>query len=455
VGAIDKYGKPAVVAAARTVLAKWRDRIINGRLSPELHQWQSGHIAQIPHISREIMTLVEEKHLNSMKPVFNLTGTSIHTNLGRSLLPDAAISAMNQVAAHSHALEFDLTSGSRGDRDLHVLDLLIELTGAESATVVNNNAAAVLLVMNTLAKDSEVPISRGELVEIGGSFRIPDIMASAGCVLIEVGTTNRTYVRDYFKAIGDRTTALLKVHTSNYVIQGYSSSVSVPELSELARSARIPLIVDLGSGALVDLKRFGLPTESTVAAVLAQGADIVTFSGDKLLGGPQSGLIVGRRDLLERINANPLKRALRVDKLTMAALRAVLMLYRKPDELPETLPVLRTLLRRSDEIKAVGDQLLPAVQAAIGGMINVTLEPCQSQIGSGALPTELLPSWALCLRPIQSEFEGQGNLMALATSLRQLPIPVLGRLHDGAVFLDLRCLDNGDDLHAQLSLLTG
>src|SRR5690606_1247383 len=354
----------------------------------------------------------------------------------------AAVDALVGVARGPVNLEFDLAAGRRGDRDAVVDDLLTELTGAEAATVVNNNAAAVLLMLRALAVRREVVLSRGELIEIGGSFRMPDIMRHAGVKLVEVGTTNRTHLADYAEAIGPRTALLLKVHTSNYSISGFTASVPVATLAELARERGLPVAVDLGSGSLVDLAAWGLPKEPTVRETIAAGADLVCFSGDKLLGGPQAGLLVGRADLIRKLKRHPLKRALRVDKLTLAALEAVLRLYRAPERLADRLTTLRWLARPESAMRAQAARLQPIVQRAVGSAYDVTHGAMSSQVGSGALPVSELPSHGLIITPGTRR---RGSLRRLEAALRALSRPIIGRIEDGALKLDLRCVEESDE----------
>jgi L-seryl-tRNA(Ser) seleniumtransferase len=427
VGATSRFGRSAVVTAIRQTLAEARA----SRAPPEGSD----------HVAAAALTRLEIAEKPNLRPVFNLTGTVLHTNLGRALWAEAAIEAAQVAMRNAVALEFDLGAGHRGDRDDLVRDLLCELSGAEDATVVNNNAAAVLLALNTLAKGREAIVSRGELIEIGGAFRMPEIMSRAGARLVEVGTTNRTHKKDYVGVLGPKTGLILKVHTSNYRIEGFIKEVSARDLAALAREHKVPLVNDLGSGTLIDLARYGLAHEPTVKEAVSAGADLVTFSGDKLLGGPQAGFIVGRKDLIARIKKNPMKRALRIDKIRLAALEATLRLYRDPDRVAQTLPTLRLLARPEAEIEAAARRLLPIVAAKIRDTFDLAIAPCASQIGSGALPMETLPSFGIAIRSRRAKRGGR-RLLALSTALRGLPVPVVGRIENQALILDLRCLDD-------------
>ncbi|HYM31444.1 MAG TPA: L-seryl-tRNA(Sec) selenium transferase [Candidatus Cybelea sp.] len=438
---IAAHGRTLVLDAVRGELAALRARRGDGDAAID------------SAIASGIETRVLATLTPSLRAVFNLTGTVLHTNLGRAPLPQEAIAAMTAVAASPANLEYDLSKGARGDRDSHLEPLLCRLTGAEAATVVNNNAAAVLLLLNTLAQRKEVIVSRGELIEIGGAFRLPDIMARAGCRLVEVGTTNRTHARDYAAAIGPKTALLLKAHASNYRIEGFTAEVPERDLAAIAHGKNLPFAVDLGSGTLVDLTRFGLPHEPTPAETIANGADLVSFSGDKLLGGPQAGIIVGRRDLVERIKRNPMKRALRVDKLTIAALGAVLGLYLDPDRLATRLPALRLLARNAGEIESLAKRLLPQLSTRLNGVARVEIVPVMSQIGSGSLPVDLLPSFALRCTPVAPKKSRGGAAEKLAAAFRALPIPVIGRIAEGALLLDLRCLEDERGFRAAIAAL--
>ena len=445
---VAEHGHTLAATQARALLDGLRSQALAGTLG-------------LPEVQDDAVQLRLQQRVNAalaprLRAVLNLTGTVIHTNLGRALLADSALQHLLAMMAGPNNLEFDLTTGGRGDRDSIVEELLCQITGAEAATVVNNNAAAVLLTIAALAASHpggrEVIVSRGELVEIGGAFRMPDVMASAGATLVEVGTTNRTHPHDYERAITDRTALLMKVHTSNYAVQGFTAAVDEAELARIARARGLPLASDLGSGSLIDLALYGLPREPLPQEKLAAGCDIVTFSGDKLLGGPQAGLIVGSKTAVARIRTFPMKRALRISKLPLAALEATLRLYLRPERLAQHLPTLRLLTRPAGAIRALAEQLCADVAAAVAPRFAVSVVDLLGQIGSGSLPVERLVSAGLAIAPVVKKGNGRA-LDELATALRGLPLPVIARIADDQLLLDLRCLEETGPFVVQLPAL--
>ncbi len=441
---IDEHGHHLIAQASRELLDSMRVQALRGELaSLALEEAQ---------LQDALRMRIEQRLAPRLRQLLNLTGTVIHTNFGRALLAEEALQRVMGLMASPNNLEYDLESGGRGDRDSVVESLLCSLTGAEAATVVNNNAAAVLLSLAALAGGREAIVSRGELVEIGGAFRMPDVMASAGARMVEVGTTNRTHPHDYEQAISERTAVLMKVHTSNYVVQGFTRSVDESELAPIARRHGVTLVSDLGSGALVDLSAWGLPHEPLVQDKLRAGCDVVTFSGDKLLGGPQAGLIVGRRDAIERIRRFPMKRALRVSKLPLAALEATLMLYLRPERLARDLPTLRLLTRPQESIRAMAVAVHPRMASALAPRFNVEVVDLLGQIGSGSLPIDRLPSAGLAVAPAARKGIGRA-LDELSRTLRGLPVPVIGRISEDRLLLDLRCLEEASGLLEQLPAL--
>ncbi|NKB97721.1 MAG: L-seryl-tRNA(Sec) selenium transferase [Pseudomonadales bacterium] len=384
----------------------------------------------------------EALRFSTYQSVFNLTGTVIHTNLGRSLLSADLWQRVEHLVTRPINLEFDIALGSRGDRDTIIEERLKRITGCEAATVVNNNAAALLLVLNTFALGKSVPVSRGELIEIGGSFRLPELMSRSGCTLVEVGTTNRTHLRDYESA-ADGAAMLLKVHPSNYHVSGFTKDVSAAELAALSKKHDIPSCVDVGSGTLVNLTNWGLPEEPTPTSILEQGIDLVTFSGDKLLGGVQAGIIVGRADLLAELKKNPLKRALRADKITLAILEETLKLYEQPDQLQTVLPLLKTLTLSQEEL----ERRARIVQEALPTHWRTDVCESTGQIGSGALPDKHLPSVAVTIK------DPDHNAEKVLHMLRELSTPVVGRIADDRVWLDMRGADPMDELLETLAEL--
>ncbi|BEM35659.1 TPA: L-seryl-tRNA(Sec) selenium transferase [Serratia marcescens] len=435
---VAQHGPTLIGELLRRLQAQARDAIKQQQRLPDwCGDWPQALRAELARQQRP-----------ALLPVFNLSGTVLHTNLGRALLAQPVKDAVSAVMGEAVTLEYDLDGAGRGHRDRAVASLLCRLTGAEDACIVNNNAAAVLLMLAAIAPGKEVVVSRGELVEIGGAFRIPDVMRQAGCQLVEVGTTNRTHLKDYRQAISEQTGLLMKVHTSNYSIQGFTAAVDEAELAQLGAEQGVPTATDLGSGSLIDMAQYGLPAEPMPQRLLAAGVDLVTFSGDKLLGGPQAGIIVGKKALIARLQQHPLKRALRVGKLTLAALEATLQLYLQPEKLAEQLPTLRLLTRPQQEMQQAAERLLAALRPRFTADFDLRAEPCWSQIGSGSLPVDRLPSYALTFTPR----DGRGaTLEALAERWRRLPQPVIGRLGDGRLWLDLRCLEQEGALIEALS----
>lgn len=392
----------------------------------------------LPALTPRLTAYVRQGLRPRFRRVLNATGVVIHTNMGRSLLAAEAVAAVASAAAHYSNLEFDLATGERGSRYSHVEELLCRLTGAEAGLVVNNNAAAVLLVLDTLCKGREVIVSRGQLVEIGGSFRIPEVMAKSGAILCEVGATNRTHLRDYESAITSDTAAIMKVHTSNYRMIGFVKEVPLCELKTLAGSYGLPVIEDLGSGSLLRFEADGLPGEPTAQESIAEGADIVTFSGDKVLGGPQAGIIVGRREIIERIKKNQLNRALRIDKLTLAALEATLRLYLDPDLARERVPTLAMMTRPLLSLRAQASRLAGLVRKHLSQSLEIGVRAGSSRVGGGAFPEADLPTALVCLKPVSGSVEG------LRVALLSTDPPLVGRVEDDALCLDPRTLDTSE-----------
>lgn len=438
---LQRYGKAAVKAALDSQLRTARELIAQERRLPA---W----CANPSLLNGYLVDQLSKDYSHSLKPVWNLTGTILHTNLGRAQQSEAAIRAVTSVMRYPTPLEFELAAGERGHRDNAISGLIQRLTGAEACCVVNNNAAAVLLMLSAVTAGKEVIVSRGELVEIGGAFRIPDIMRQAGCTLVEVGSTNRTHLKDYEQAITENTAAIMKVHTSNYHISGFTASADEARLGQLCRERGVALISDLGSGSLTDLRRFGLKQEPTPQAMLADGVDLVSFSGDKLLGGPQSGLIVGKQALINKLQSHPLKRALRCDKLILAALEATLIHYLNPETLDRELPIMAKFARSQAELRQIGERLQRTLAPLFAPSYGIELVECQTQVGSGSQPDTFLPSIALCFNAQEG-----GSLTLLEQHFKQAQRPVIGRMTQDQLRLDLRGIDDEAELLAELSTL--
>jgi len=390
----------------------------------------------VESVSERVGERLELLDQPSLRPVINATGIVVHTNLGRSLLAERVLQKFRPLAGGYSNLEFDLNKGERGSRYTHIEQILKEITGAEAAMVVNNNAAAVLLSLDTLAKGREVIVSRGQLVEIGGSFRVPDVMKRSGAKMVEVGTTNKTHLRDYEGAIGPETALLLRVHQSNFQIIGFSEEVDTLTLVNLGRKHGLPVMEDLGSGCFIDFSKYGLHKEPTVQEVVSQGVDVVTFSGDKMLGGPQAGIILGRKDLIETIRKNQLTRALRIDKLTLLALEETLRIYRDEQAALGEIPTLRMILEPYKTLKAKARRLMRMIGDLDPGNFSPALSDGDSKVGGGALPLLSLPSSLLSLSP------GKLSAHAMETWLRAYDPPIIARVEKEQVLLDVRTIQD-------------
>lgn len=424
---IASYSRDTVMEAIRKEMERLRAFIAESDDEAQAKE-------QIASLYTHVVERVEAMHEPNMKMVINATGTVLHTNLGRAPIGEKHMAKIAALATGYCNLEYNLEAGRRGERYSHFEELLCKITGAEAAMAVNNNAAAVMLILSSLAKGGEVIVSRGELIEIGGKFRIPDVMEQSGATLVEVGTTNKTHYSDYEDAITEETKALLKVHTSNYRIVGFTESVAIDELVSLAQEREIPIVEDLGSGVLIDLSKYGLTYEPTVQESIAKGADVVCFSGDKLLGGPQAGIIIGKKKYIDMMKKNQLTRALRIDKFTAAALELVLQEYLSEEKAVENLPVLRMITKPLDEITAEARSLMRSLKRS-GIPAQITLEPCQSQIGGGSLPLERIPSMAVTIRPEHI------SVAELEERMRHLSVPIIPRVVNDTVLLDVRTLD--------------
>ena len=422
---IHVFGYDEVAAAVRAKIQQAREEIVDGRVAPD-------QLVTLQAVLSDILPELNAARTPSLRPVINATGIIIHTNLGRARLAPEAIQAMQDIAASYSTLEFDLETGTRGSRHSHAEALICQLTGAEAAIVVNNCAAAILTSLTALAAGKPIVASRGEMVEIGGSFRMPDVIAQSGALLREVGTTNKTHLRDYADAIDDNTALLLKSHTSNYKVVGFTSAPSRQDLSSLAQARGSLLIEDLGSGVLVDLSPYGLPNEPVVRDVLAAGVDVVTFSGDKLLGGPQAGIVAGTRACIDQIKSHPMARAVRIDKLSLAALNATLDLYRAPNDPIERVPVLRALADPIENVHARAQNLLKHL--SIMSELQAIIISTDARAGGGALPQQDLPSYGVTLTM------GEDSPDTIARKLRLAPHPVLGRISKDAFILDMRAV---------------
>lgn len=432
----SSYPRELVVEAVRTMLERTRQGIINGHVSRDNPvNWDDAAA-----IAGGVMGVLEEMTRPGLRRVINATGVVLHTNLGRAVLSPSAIQAVHMVASGYSNLELNLKNGKRGSRYAPVEGIINSLAGSQSSMVVNNNAAAVLLALGTLARGGEVVVSRGQLVEIGGSFRIPEVMEQSGAILREVGATNKTYIEDYRRAVNERTALLLHVHTSNYRIVGFTRETTVAELVELGRETGLPVMSDLGSGSLIGFDRLGLPYEPTVQETVQAGADVVTFSGDKLLGGPQAGIIAGRKEIVDRMKKNPLTRAVRIDKMTVAALEATLREYLDRKMVMQNIPALSMISADESLLKERSLELRALLEEAVRKNAEISMESGRSAVGGGAMPTADLPGWVVSVRPFSTTVE------ELAERLRSGEPAVIGRVQEGRLLLDVRTILKGEEI---------
>ncbi len=422
------YPRTAVVEGIREYLKEYRKYVMSVEKEEELAAISGSNIIN------GIVEKVNEMMKSNLVNVINATGVVLHTNLGRSPLSSRLKDTLWDIASRYSNLEMDLESGERGSRYSHVEALLCKLTGAEAAMVVNNNAAAVMLVLGTIAKGREVVVSRGQLVEIGGSFRVPDVMEQSGAALVEVGATNKTHLSDYERAVNENTAALMKVHTSNYRILGFTSEIESEDLVQLGRRLGLPVIEDLGSGMLMELTEFGLPYEPTVQHAVKAGMDVITFSGDKMLGGPQAGIIVGRKEYIDKMRVNPLTRAIRIDKLTLAALEGTLRLYMDRELALKEIPVLRMLTYSVEELGRRAKRLSARLKKSIGAVSEVSIEDEFSEVGGGSMPLHKMHTKAVAVKP------GNVSLVELEEKLRRYKTPVVARIYKDRLILDVRTI---------------
>ena len=438
---LEKHSRGIVLKAIQKKLEKLRRKILLAQESLSANK----QIA-IEVTAEEIEEEIQSFNKPHLEKVINATGVILHTNLGRSLLPEEAVENLRNVAHSYSNLEYDLEEGRRGSRYSHIEELLCDISGAEAAFVVNNNAGAVLLALNTLASGKEAIVSRGELIEIGGSFRIPDIMQRSGALMVEVGTTNKTHLNDYEEVINSKTGLLLKVHTSNYKIVGFTTEVDLPSLIELGSRYKLPVMNDLGSGSLIDFSPYGLDHEPTVQEVVKTGVDVVTFSGDKLLGGPQAGIVVGKKSILEKLIKNPLNRALRIDKLTLAALETTLRLYLDRETVTQKIPTLRMITLPSDRIERRAEDFQKRLQRTLPDHIEIQIIDDNSQIGGGALPSQELPTKAIAI-------SSQGvSVQDLERKLRENKPSIIARISKDQLRIDLRTINENEEESIEAAL---